>query len=91
MDYYMTKISCLPLLGVWISMYSLYLYLSIMLLSIIIVNFNSGDLIADCLHSAEPMLMDPAVVEWLIVDNSGNQQDKELIQRQFPTVKWLEI
>ena len=81
----------MPLLGVWISMYSVYLYLSIMLLSIIIVNFNSGDLIADCLHSAEPMLMDPAVVEWLIVDNSHNQHDRALIQKQFPAVQWLEM
>jgi GT2 family glycosyltransferase len=62
-----------------------------MLLSIIIVNFNSGDLIADCIHSAEPLLMDPGVVEWLIVDNSGNQQDRELIQQQFPTVQWLDM
>ena len=62
-----------------------------MLLSIIIVNFNSGDLIADCLHSADPMLMDPASVEWLIVDNSRNLQDKELIQQQFPAVQWLDM
>jgi len=62
-----------------------------MLLSIIIVNFNSGDLIADCIRSAEPALMDPAVVEWLVVDNSKNQQDRALIQQQFPTVQWLEM
>lgn len=62
-----------------------------MFLSIIIVNYNSGKLIADCIHSADPILMDPAVVEWLIVDNSGNQKDRELIQRQFPTIKWLDM
>jgi GT2 family glycosyltransferase len=62
-----------------------------MLLSIIIVNFNSGDLIADCIRSAESALMDPAVVEWLVVDNSKNQQDRTLIQQQFPTVQWLDM
>jgi GT2 family glycosyltransferase len=37
------------------------------------------------------MLMDPALVEWIIVDNSSNQQDRELILRQFPTVQWLDM
>lgn len=62
-----------------------------MLLSIIIVNFNSGELIADCIRSAEPALMDTAMVEWLIVDNSNNKQDRELIQSHFPAVQWLDM
>ena len=62
-----------------------------MLLSIIIVNFNSGALIADCIHSADPILMDPEKVEWLIVDNSSNQQDRALIQSKFPSVQWLDM
>lgn len=62
-----------------------------MLLSIIIVNYHSGRLISDCLHSAGPELMDPNTVEWLVVDNSGNDSDRELISTQFPNVQWVDM
>lgn len=62
-----------------------------MLLSIIIVNYCSGHLISDCLHTAGPELMDPSSVEWLVVDNSGSDEDRELIKRQFPRVQWVDM
>ena len=51
-----------------------------MLLSIIIVNYNSGTLLLDCLQSAELDLFDLDKVEWIIVDNSNNTGDKKLIE-----------
>jgi len=62
-----------------------------MLLSIIIVNYHSGSLISDCLHSAGPELMDPNTVEWLVVDNSASVDDRELINYQFPFVQWVDM
>ena len=62
-----------------------------MLLSIIIVNYNSGALLLDCLHSAEQDLFDLDKVEWIVVDNSGNQEDKKLITNAFPLVQWVDM
>ena len=62
-----------------------------MLLSIIIVNYHSGRLISDCLHSAGPELMDSNTVEWLVVDNSGSESDRGLINTQFPFVQWVDM
>ena len=62
-----------------------------MLLSIIIVNYNSGGLLLDCLNSAELDLFDLGKVEWIIVDNSSNSADKHLITNAFPMVQWLDM
>jgi GT2 family glycosyltransferase len=62
-----------------------------MLLSIIIVNYNSGALLLDCLHSAEQDLFDLDKVEWIVVDNSRNKEDKKLITEAFPMVQWVDM
>lgn len=62
-----------------------------MLLSIIIVNYNSGALLLDCLQSAELDLFDLDKVEWIIVDNSSNTGDKKLITTAFPMVQWVDM
>jgi GT2 family glycosyltransferase len=62
-----------------------------MLLSIIIVNYNSGALLLDCLQSAELDLFDLDKVEWIVVDNSNNIADKHLITSAFPMVQWVEM
>jgi GT2 family glycosyltransferase len=35
--------------------------------------------------------MDTNTVEWLVVDNSGSESDRELICTQFPFVQWVEM
>ena len=62
-----------------------------MLLSIIIVNYNSGALILDCLQSAELDLFDLDKIEWIVVDNSSNQADKHLVTTAFPMVQWTDM
>lgn len=62
-----------------------------MLLSIIIVNYNSGALLLDCLQSADLDLFDLDMVEWIIVDNSSNLADKSLIKTAFPMVEWVDM
>lgn len=62
-----------------------------MLLSIIIVNYNSGTLLLDCLQSAELDLFDLDKVEWIIVDNSNNTGDQHLITTAFPMVQWVDM
>ncbi len=62
-----------------------------MFLSIIIVNYHSGHLISDCLHSAGPELMDPDTVEWLVVDNGGSDSDRALVCSEFPFIHWLDM
>jgi GT2 family glycosyltransferase len=62
-----------------------------MLLSIIIVNYNSGAVLLDCLQSAELDLFDLDKVEWIIVDNSSSASDKNLITSSFPMVQWVDM
>ena len=62
-----------------------------MLLSIIIVNYNSGALILDCLQSADLDLFDLDKVEWIVVDNSNNSSDKKLVSSAFPMVQWVDM
>jgi hypothetical protein len=62
-----------------------------MLLSIIIVNYNSGKLLLDCLHSTEQDLFNLEKVEWIVVDNSSNKEDKMLITEAFPLVQWVDM
>lgn len=61
-----------------------------MLLSIIIVNYNAGKYIADCINSA---LNFPSAreFEWIIVDNSNNKNDKNDLLKTFPFIKWINM
>jgi len=59
-------------------------------LSIIIVNYNAGNFIADCISSA---LQFPSAqnFEWIIVDNSSNEQNKSSLVNAFPFIKWIDM
>lgn len=60
------------------------------LLSIIIVNYNSGKLIRDALRSIlEHSGNFP--VEWIMVDNSSNAADQALVLAAFPFVHWVDM
>jgi len=59
-------------------------------LSIIIVNYNSIQLISDCLQSifqSDPLLP----FEIIIVDNSLNENDEQIIHGKFPSVQWIRM
>lgn len=60
------------------------------LLSIIIVNYNSGQLICDSIRSVLAH-SGSFPVEWIVVDNSSNEEDRALILSGFPDVQWLDM
>lgn len=61
-----------------------------MQLSIIIVNYNAAKFIADCINSA---LQYPSAksFEWIIVDNSNNENDKNFLLKRFPFISWIDM
>lgn len=61
-----------------------------MLLSVIIVNWNTCDLLANCLASvyrAIPIVQ--GLVEILVVDNSSYDDSKNMVRQQFPEVNLI--
>lgn len=61
-----------------------------MLLSLIIVNFKSANLILDCLHSVYRNNSDFAL-EVIIVNNSGIADENQNILYSFPEVRWIDM
>ena len=59
------------------------------MLSIIIVNYNSIELIKDCIASIYQFTQNLSF-EILVVDNSSSAEEKETIQHVFPGVRWLQ-
>lgn len=61
-----------------------------MQLSIIIVNYKAGKLIADCIKSA---LQFPSAknFEWIIVDNSADKKEKDFLLAAFPFIRWIDM
>lgn len=59
-----------------------------MRLSIIIVNYNTRRLLADCLRS---LFDDPAASDWeiIVVDNASSDDSVAMVQRDFPAVKLI--
>jgi GT2 family glycosyltransferase len=59
-------------------------------LSVIIVNYKSAKLIADCLDSA---FLFPSAneFEWIIVNNDPDTDDEPLITQKYPFVKWINM
>ncbi len=60
------------------------------LLSVVIVNFNSGSLIKDCLSSVFRFNAH-ARLEVIVVDNSQNKEDMLEVLAHFPFVKWIDM
>jgi GT2 family glycosyltransferase len=59
-----------------------------MILSIIIVNYKSADLILDCL-GALYKIPSVAIFEVLVVDNASADESELRILSAFPTVRWI--
>jgi GT2 family glycosyltransferase len=59
-------------------------------LSIIIVNYNAGKFIADCINSA---LQFPSSknFEWIIVDNNSSDNSKIFLKEKFPFITWIDM
>ena len=62
-----------------------------MQLSIIIVNYKSGNYICDALASADKSLIDNTQIEWIVVDNDSQDQSQATITQSFPFVKWIQM
>jgi len=59
-----------------------------MLLSIIIVNYKSSDLVLDCLRSLLGDRDNP-LFEVIVVDNASGDDSRQKIMSAFPGVRWL--
>lgn len=58
-------------------------------LSVIIVNWNTKDLLSDCLHSVYKTASD-LVIEVLVVDNDSTDGSVEMVRCDFPQVRLIE-
>jgi GT2 family glycosyltransferase len=58
--------------------------------SIIIVNYRTAALIIDCIRSVK-QFNNTLDYEIIVVDNDSKDDGKELILKQFPQVKWIEM
>lgn len=61
-----------------------------MQLSIIIVNYRSASLICDCIASAA-QFKSSKNFEWIVVDNSSNDNSEDIILSRFPFVNWVQL
>lgn len=59
-------------------------------LSIIIVNYNAKNFIVECLNSAL-QFSSAKDFEWIIVDNNSTDGSKEILIKQFPFIKWIDM
>jgi GT2 family glycosyltransferase len=58
-------------------------------LSIVIVNWNTRELLRDCLRSVFPGL-GPLKAEVLVVDNASDDGSSIMVRREFPEVRLIE-
>ena len=59
-------------------------------LSVLIVNWNTGDLLQTCLRSLEGSLAKSALEsEILVVDNASADQSAEMVRAEFPAIRLL--
>lgn len=58
--------------------------------SIIIINYKSAALLADCLRS---LFAHTAGISYevIVVDNASGDDSKEIITRQFPDLRWIQL
>ena len=58
-------------------------------LSVIILNYNTKELLSDCLNSVKKY-MDEVPMEVIVSDNSSTDGSPEMIKKNFPWVKYVE-
>lgn len=58
-------------------------------LSVIILNYNTKELLADCLNSVKAH-MNEVPMEVIVSDNSSDDGSPEMIKKKFPWVKYVE-
>jgi len=58
-------------------------------LSIIILNYNTKELLEDCLNSVKDH-MSEVNLEVIVSDNASNDGSPEMIKKKFPWVKYTE-
>lgn len=58
-------------------------------LSVIILNYNTKELLSDCLKSVKAH-MDEVAMEVIVSDNSSTDGSPEMIKKNFPWVKYIE-
>lgn len=61
-----------------------------MQLSIIIVNYNAANFIADCISSAL-QFSSAKEFEWIVVDNNSSDNSKDLLTSNFPFIKYINM
>jgi GT2 family glycosyltransferase len=61
-----------------------------MKLSVIIVNYRSAGYIGNCIRSAM-QFESGNDFEWIVVDNASGDNSKEIIVKEFPFVKWIDM
>ncbi|PJE69127.1 glycosyl transferase family 2, partial [Candidatus Shapirobacteria bacterium CG10_big_fil_rev_8_21_14_0_10_38_14] len=59
-------------------------------LSIIILNYNTRDLLRDCLRSVLKSKKNSFAYEIIVVDNASVDGSVEMIKREFPQVKIIQ-
>lgn len=57
--------------------------------SIIIVNYNTCDLLRNCIASIYKHSK-PVEIEILVVDNDSKDQSEQMVKTEFPKVKWIQ-
>lgn len=58
-------------------------------LSVIILNYNTKELLSDCLKSVKEH-MDEVSMEVIVSDNSSNDGSQDMVKKNFPWVKFIE-
>jgi GT2 family glycosyltransferase len=59
-------------------------------LSVIILNYNTKDLLRDCLRSVEKSKRDGFSFEVIVVDNGSTDQSSEMVKKEFSWVSLIE-
>ena len=62
-----------------------------MLLSIIIVNYQSTADIQNCLRSASKFLTENQEIEWIVVDNDSKDGSDQMLSNEFPFIHYIQM
>jgi len=59
-------------------------------LSIIVLNYNTKELLGDCLKSIKKAKTDGFSIETIVVDNASTDGSAEMVKKEFPNIKLIE-